>query len=122
MGAVSEVEGEQLEDIGADLSFRIAQLYHWLSQELGQDNVAFLVQHALVLVGELSMYNKVLADRCRREDSVAVAKEVLSALVRAVAVALDLDQESDQIVEADSLILRAQAVLYHKARQCLGLE
>ena len=119
---ISEVEGEQLEDIAADISFRIAQVYHWLSNELGQDSVAFLVQHALVLVGELSMYNKLLADRCRKEDSVTVAKEVLTALARAVAVAMDLDQESDQILEADSLILRAQAVLYHKARHCLGLE
>ena len=47
---------------------------------------------------------------------------MLTALARAVAVAMDLDQESDQILEADSLILRAQAVLYHKARQCFGLE
>jgi len=119
MCAVSEPE---LEDISADLSFRIAQLYHWLSNELGQDNVAFLVQHALVLVGELSFYNKLLADNCPREDSVTVAKEVLTALARAVAVAMDLDQESDQILEADSLILRAQATLYHRARHCLGLE
>ena len=71
---ISEVEGEQLEDIAADISFRIAQVYHWLSNELGQDNVAFLVQHALVLVGELSLYNKLLADKCRKEDSLAVAK------------------------------------------------
>ncbi len=118
---ISQAEGEQLEDLAADISFRIAQLYHFLTQELGQENLAFLVQHALTLVGELSMYNKLLADKCP-EDSVTVAKEVLSALTRAVAVALDLDQETDQVLEADSLILRAQAVLYHRARHCLGLE
>jgi len=118
MGAVSEPE---LEDIGADLSFRVAQLYHWLSNQLGQDNVAFLINHALELVGELSLYNQLLADKCRKEDSLAVAKEVLSALVRAVAVALSEDIEPEQVQEADSNIIRAQATLYHKARQCLGL-
>ncbi len=56
-----EPVGAELEDIGADLSFRIAQLYHWLSNQLGQDNLAFLVQHALVLVGELSLYNRLSA-------------------------------------------------------------
>ena len=116
MSAVSE-----LEDIGADLSFRVAQLYHWLSNQLGQDNVAFLINHALELVGELSLYNKLLADKCPREDSVTVAKEVLSALVGAVAVALTEDPEPEQIQEADSNIIRAQAVLYNRARHCLGL-
>jgi len=115
-------QGEELEDVAADVSYRIAQLYHYLSNELHQDNLAFLVQHALVLVGELSLYNKLLADKCRSEDTLAVAKEVLSALTRAVAVVLDLDQGTEQILEADSLILRAQSTLYHKARHCLGLE
>jgi len=115
-------ESEELEDVAADVSFRVAQLYHYLSNELHQDNLAFLVQHALVLVGELSLYNKLLADRCPKEDSAAVAKEVLNALVRAVAVVLDLDQGTEQILEADGLILRAQATLYHRARHCLGLD
>ena len=118
----SEPVEEGLEDIAADLSFRIAQLYHWLSNQLGQDNVAFLVQHSLVLVGELSLYNKLLADKCSREDSVTIAKEALNALAKAVAVTLDLDQETQQVLEADGLILRAQAVLYHRARACLGLD
>jgi Na+-transporting methylmalonyl-CoA/oxaloacetate decarboxylase beta subunit len=113
---------QEVEDVGADLSFRVAQLYHWLSNELGQDTVAFLINHALELVGELSLYNMLLADKCRREDSVTVAKSVLSALVRAVAVALSEDPEPDQVQEADTLIIRAQGVIFHKARQCLGLE
>jgi hypothetical protein len=110
----------ELEDVGADLSFRIAQLYHWLSNQLGQDNLAFLLQHALVLVGELSLYNKLLADKCP-EDSITATKEVLNALVRAVAVALSEDPEPEQVQEADTLIIRAQAVLYNNARACLGL-
>ena len=112
----------EVEDIGADLSFRVGQLYHWLSNELGHDSVAFLVNHALELVGELHLFNMLLAGTCPPEDSITVARETLNALVRAVAVALSEDPEPEQVVGADALILQAQSIIYHKARHCLGLE
>ena len=119
--SISEVEREQLEDIAADLSFRVAQLYHFLYNELGQEDLAFLIQHALKLVGELSLYNQLLADKCRREESIATAKEVLRALARAVAITQTEDPGAEQILEADAFIIQAQATLYDKARSCLGL-
>jgi hypothetical protein len=114
-------QAEELEDIAADLSFRVAQLYHFLNNELGQEDLAFLIQHALTLVGELSFYNKLLADKCRSEDSIATAKEVLRALARAVIITQTEDPGAEQMLEADAFIIQAQATLYNKARQCLGL-
>jgi len=63
-----------------------------------------------------------LGGNCPPEDSVTVARETLNALVRAVAVALSEDPEPEQVVGADTLILQAQSVIFHKARHCLGLE